>query len=93
MNLEQLRHDIDQVDNQILALFTQRMDIIKKVAALKESHNLPLRDPGREAEKLQVINEETRPDLAPYAQTLYEILFALSRRYQTSMQIDHSAEL
>ncbi|MCL2563553.1 MAG: chorismate mutase [Oscillospiraceae bacterium] len=83
MNLNNLRDQIDQVDDALLALFEQRMDIVKEIAARKETENRPVLDRSREAAKLGAIESKARPDLAPYAHTLYDTLFELSRSYQS----------
>jgi len=55
MSLDNFRQQIDQVDSELLALFEQRMDIVKEIAAIKEAEGLPVLDRRREAEKLRVI--------------------------------------
>ena len=83
MSLDDLREKIDQVDESLLALFEQRMDIVREIAARKAAENRPILDRGREAAKLQAIEAKVRPELASYAHTLYDTLFELSRNYQS----------
>jgi len=83
MNLDTLRDKIDQVDSSLLALFEERMDIVREIAARKEREGLPVLDRRREAAKLQAIEAKVRPELAPYAHTLYDTLFELSRSFQS----------
>ena len=84
MSLESLRHQIDTVDDQLLALFAERMNIVREIAALKEANDLPVLDRSREAAKLQAVEQKAGEALAPYAHTLYDTLFELSRSYQSS---------
>lgn len=48
MDLTQIRDRIDQLDRQIAALLTERMEITNEVAAYKIEHNLPVYHPDRE---------------------------------------------
>ncbi|MCL2843789.1 MAG: chorismate mutase [Oscillospiraceae bacterium] len=82
MSLNTSRQQIDQIDQQLLALFTQRMDVVAEITRIKATEGLPTLDRGREQEKLQALAEQVRPELAPYAHILYDTLFELSRRYQ-----------
>ena len=42
MDLNQLRAQIDEVDDQLISLVTRRMDIAADIAAYKKEHNLPV---------------------------------------------------
>ena len=90
MNLDNLRQKIDQVDESLLTLFCERMDIVREIAALKASQDLPVLDRTREAEKLRRIEAKVGGDIAPYAHTLYDTLFELSRSYQSGTREGHS---
>jgi len=80
------RQQIDKIDQQLLALFAQRMDIAAEIARIKVDKGLPILDRTREQDKLQAVAKQVRPELVPYACTLYDTLFELSRRYQQAGQ-------
>ena len=42
MNLEDLRMQIDEIDDRMLELFRERMEISKQIAAYKQQYNLPI---------------------------------------------------
>ena len=46
--LDELRKEIDILDNQILEVIEQRFELVKKVAQRKKETGLPIRDIGRE---------------------------------------------
>ena len=48
MDLDQLRNNIDEIDEQILDLFMKRMELCKGVADYKKKHDLPVFQGGRE---------------------------------------------
>ena len=57
MDLTQIRDRIDQLDRQIAALLTERMDITNEVAAYKIEHNLPVYHPEREKQVRERLGE------------------------------------
>ena len=82
MDLKDLRGQIDEIDDQLVKLFCQRMDIAAQVAQYKKEQGLPILMPAREREKLQDVAQRAGPEMAAYTRTLYSMLFALSRSYQ-----------
>ena len=82
MDLKECRETIDVIDNQIVALFKQRMGIVVDIAAYKREHNLPILSTSREQEVLERISVAAGEKLAPYAQELFKKLFELSKSYQ-----------
>jgi len=83
MSLDILRNEIDKIDDQLVSLFTQRMDVAAKIADYKKEHNLPILVPAREREKLKDVAEKAGPEMAEYTRVLYSMLFELSRSYQS----------
>ena len=83
MNLENIREQIDEIDNQLIALFKQRMEAVTEVAKYKKENNLPVFSRKREREILNRISLLTGEDMAVYARTLYNTIFDISRSYET----------
>ena len=82
MDLQELRSQIDAVDDEIVRLFCARMEIAAKIADYKKAHALPILVPEREAEKLNDVSAKAGPKMAAYTRQLYTLLFELSRDYQ-----------
>jgi monofunctional chorismate mutase len=82
MTLDELRNKIDSIDERLITLFKERMNVVSKIAAFKQANNLPTLDRRRETEKLQALSGKIDPQLEPFARTLFETLFELSRSYQ-----------
>jgi chorismate mutase len=55
MPIEQLREKIDKVDLRIVALLEERVDLVKKIGEAKRRHGLPIADPKREQQVLNMI--------------------------------------
>lgn len=53
MNLEELRKEIESIDDQMRDLFLKRMDVSKRIGQYKKEHGLPILDLKREAELIK----------------------------------------
>lgn len=85
MDLSEYRTKIDEIDRQLVALFTERMATAADIAAYKKAHHLPVLDATREQQKLRQIAELAPAALQNETQTLYRLLLALSRSYQSRL--------
>ena len=83
MDLKQLRKEIDGIDDQLVQLFAQRMAVSARIADYKKEHDLPIFVPSREQEKLLDVAQKAGSDLQVYTKVLYDLLFELSRGYQS----------
>jgi chorismate mutase / prephenate dehydratase len=65
-DLTELRNQIDAIDNQLRSLFVERLQLVKRIAAYKMEHDLPVYDASREAQiierSLEAIEDETIKD-------------------------------
>lgn len=48
MDLESIRQEIDQIDNQLVALLEERMNLVGQVVAYKKAHGKAVLDTKRE---------------------------------------------
>ena len=86
MDIQELRNEIDTIDDQIVRLFTQRMDVCAQVAQYKQERGLPTYVPAREREKLQGVAQAAGPEMANYTRVLYSMILELSRNYQCKLR-------
>ena len=84
MELSEIRAKIDAVDDQLLALFLERMELSEAVAAYKNEHKLPILNRTREREILAKVTEKAG-DKERYAYHLYSTLFELARSRQAEL--------
>ena len=91
MNLEELRAEIDTIDDNLLQYFAQRMNVVGQIGLEKKSEGLPTLDPAREREKLADIVAKLPPEMEQYGYTLWSMLFEISRSYQSSLNPQPSA--
>ena len=90
MDLTEIRNQIDQIDDQLVQLFCQRMSLSAQVADYKKANNLPIFVPARERAILQKVAEKAGPEMANYTRVLYSMLFELSRSYQSKRNDERS---
>ena len=85
MELNEIRAQIDNVDQQLVELFVERMGLAAKVAQYKKENNMPIYVPSREREKLQSVAELSGSGMEEYTRVLYSMIFELSRSYQSKL--------
>ena len=81
MDLNELRNEINGIDDEILNLFLRRMALARQVAEYKREHNLPIYQPQREQEILESVAKRSG-ELGGYARELFTTLMDLSKQYQ-----------
>ena len=85
MELNDLRKEIDAIDDEMVALFARRMEVSARIAGVKKEKSLPIFVPAREREKLADVAQKAGPELAKDTQLLYSMLFELSRGHQNRL--------
>ena len=82
MELNELRNEINQIDEELLKLFLRRMDVAGQVADYKKAHDLPIYQPQREREILKKVADSAGPEMGGYARVLFSMLMELSKSNQ-----------
>ena len=85
MALTESRRIINEIDDQMVALFVKRMETVAGVAQYKKRAGLPVLDQSREAAVLDRVAALAGEDFGDYARALYERVMALSRDYQEKL--------
>ena len=91
MSLADLRKEIDAIDDILVQAFADRMDLVAQVAEEKKKIDKPVLDKGRERDKLADIASKLPPELEQYGYTLWNMLFEISRSYQSSLKQEPSS--
>jgi chorismate mutase/prephenate dehydratase len=86
MNLEELRVEIDKIDDSLLELYNKRLALVKMVGELKHKTNAPIYRPEREKEILNRLKAKNKKEgglLTDEAiDALFLELFAVARNYE-----------
>lgn len=91
MDLNELRLEIDKIDDELVRLFVERMDVSARIADYKKENSLPIFVPSREADKLRDVAHKAGPEMEVYTKVLYSMLFELSRGYQSQRNAARTA--
>ncbi|MDO4280760.1 MAG: chorismate mutase [Peptococcaceae bacterium] len=84
-NLDDIRVEINAVDDQLLDLIVKRLNLSKEVAEYKKANDMQILDRSRELAILDRITEDKSPDLVVPLRETYESLFRVSRRRQSQL--------
>lgn len=82
LNLEQIRREINGINDRMLELFVKRMELSAKVAAYKKGHDMPTLDRKREEEILQRVADCTEDEYRQYALEFFRSMMDISKEYQ-----------
>ena len=90
MDLQECRTELDQIDEQIVKLFEERMGICSSVAEYKIAAGKPVYDGERERQKLSAVSSMAHGDYNQTAvQELFTQIMTISRRYQYRLMAQH----
>ena len=81
MDLKDCRDRIDKIDDQLEALFMERMEVAAQVGAYKKEHGLPVQDSAREKQILAARTADAGV-LEPYMRRFFKEIMKLSKEYQ-----------
>ncbi|HQC55101.1 MAG TPA: chorismate mutase [Clostridia bacterium] len=85
MELKNLRDEIDNIDNQIVALYEKRLGIAKEIATVKKEHNVPIENSAREKEIINRVTAGIPDDFKLYAKEVFTTIFSTSKAYQSQI--------
>lgn len=83
-DLSEIRKDIDRIDDELMALFKERMDCAKEVGYYKKERDIPVLNRERENEILTDVQQKGG-EYGSYARLLFSNLMELSRALQHSI--------
>ena len=83
--INRLRQKIDSIDDQIKALFEQRLVLASDIAHCKAQNDLPIFDGVREQEILTRLTADLDADTAEQITVLFTTILELSRSHQAKI--------
>lgn len=81
--LDQCRKEIDQIDQELTALFEKRLEAVLKVGEYKKKHQLPILDASREEAVIQKNTERlNNPAFKKEIADFYRSLMGITKETQ-----------
>lgn len=80
--LEDVREEIDCVDQALIALIMKRINLSKEVKMVKEASGKMVYDPNRERDVIKQLQKLIPPEHHDYLDTLYTLIFDYSKEVQ-----------
>ena len=89
MDLDKYRHEIDEIDKNIVLNLHKRFEIVKKVAEFKKKNCIKILDEDREKNIIkQKLKLAQMYDLdASFIEKIYEVIFDESKKIQKELNI------
>ena len=85
MDLKECRDKIDEINNEMLRLFCERMKVSKSVAEYKLANGLPILNKARERDIIYEMTGKADEGMENYVKTFYNVIMDLSRAYQGTL--------
>ena len=86
LNLEEIRKELNTINDDMLELFVKRMELSAKVAAYKKANGLPTLDRKREEAILQKVADSTSDEFRRYALEFFRNIMDLGKQYQETLR-------
>lgn len=90
MDLASVRAELDEIDGQLLDLFSRRMALAAQVAEAKAESGKAVYDPAREREKLLDVSEHAPEHLKAQAVALFSLLMSMNKAEQQRIIAGHA---
>ena len=90
MNLEELRNQIDNLDEKIIKLLNQRIEVVQEIGKTKKDSGDEIYVPARERavfEKITRLNDGPLPDESAHA--IYREIMSAALALETDMKISY----
>ena len=92
MDLTEIRTKLDVIDDEIAALYGERMKLIEKVSEAKKQSGKAVNDPDREKKILLRVTDKVDEDKQVYLKRVFETIFETSKAYQT-MNAEYNSDI
>lgn len=77
--LDQLRHEIDKIDEEVMELLEKRLSITKEVGLYKKNNSKVVNDPNREK---KILDKADKFIYSDEIKKIYQYMFSLNKFYQ-----------
>ena len=83
IELNLLRKKIDEIDDKLLILLKERLEVSKKIGEIKKKNNMPIYDPVREQEIIEMSIKDFSDEEKIHAVRFLRTLMRISKEVQS----------
>ncbi len=84
-DIEELRKEIDRIDEQIVALLVDRLCVAKEIGKVKLDNREQITDNKRESEIYNSINNTVPDNLSKSIKEIYNTIITISKKIQSNL--------
>ena len=85
MKIEDLRNKIDNIDDELVSLFKERLSVASQIAKYKKENGLSVLDKTRERELINKVTEKAGAEYESEIRAIFNDLMGVSRAYQSKL--------
>lgn len=85
MDINELRNEIDAIDDELVRLFEKRMRTASSIAEYKRANGLAVSDRSRERQVINKVTSKVSPEFSDFTKVLYQTIFDVSCSYQRTL--------
>lgn len=90
MDINNLRNEIDSIDDELVRLFEKRMNVAAEIASYKRANGLAVSDRSRERQVINKVTAKVAPEFGNFTKVLYQTIFDVSCSYQRGLNSSKS---
>jgi chorismate mutase len=85
-NIKSLRTDIQQINEEIIALIAERIQTAQQIGKIKDEQNKPIHQPDQERRVLEFCKQKAKQEniSSKDIESVFSTIIAMSRRSQNS---------
>lgn len=83
IELNLMRKKIDEIDDKLLILLKERLEVSKKIGEIKKKNNMPIYDPVREQEIIEMSIKDFSDEEKIHAVRFLRTLMHISKEVQS----------
>lgn len=84
--LNNLRSEVDSIDEELNKLFIKRLGLVEEIYKEKELNNMDILDKNREDMIFKKLKNETSYEYFEYSKDLFENILRISKNYQLEIK-------
>lgn len=85
-NLENLRAEVDSIDEELNKLFIKRLEVVKQILEEKKINKMDILDKNREDKIFEKLKKETPEEYFKYSKHLFQNILKISKKYQGDLK-------